>query len=107
MLLLDEPFGALDAITRERVRDELAEILSDLGLPTLLVTHAFDEATVLADRVGVLDHGELLQLAAPAELVRRPASVLVAALTGANVLEGTAHASRLPDRSSGSRAAAS
>ncbi len=93
VLLLDEPFGALDAITRERVRDELAEILSDLGLPTLLVTHAFDEATVLADRVGVLDHGELLQLAAPAELVRRPASALVAALTGANVLDGTARPS--------------
>ena len=93
VLLLDEPFGALDAINRERVRDELAEILSGLGLPTLLVTHAFDEATVLADRVGVLDHGELLQLAPPAELLRRPASALVAALTGANVLDGTARPS--------------
>jgi ABC-type sulfate/molybdate transport systems ATPase subunit len=93
VLLLDEPFGALDAISRELVRDELAEILSDLRLPTLLVTHAFDEATVLADRVGVIDHGQLLQLAPAAELLRRPAGALVAALTGANVLDGTAHSS--------------
>ena len=93
VLLLDEPFGALDAITRRQVRDELAEILADLRLPTVLVTHAFDEATVLADRVGVLDQGQLVQLAPAGELVRRPATVLVAALTGANVLDGVAQPS--------------
>ncbi len=93
VLLLDEPFGALDAITREQVRIELAEVLSSLRLPTLLVTHAFDEAVALADRVGVLDQGQLVQLAPAAELLRRPASVLVAALTGANVLNGTARPS--------------
>jgi len=90
VLLLDEPFGALDAITRRQVRDELGAILTTLGLPTLLVTHAYDEATMLADRVGVLDRGELVQIGPAAELVRRPASALVAALTGANVLDGTA-----------------
>ncbi|MBV9425144.1 MAG: ABC transporter ATP-binding protein [Solirubrobacterales bacterium] len=97
LLLLDEPFGALDAITRRQVRDELAEILVTLQLPTLLVTHAFDDAGALAQRIGVLDRGRLVQLAAPAELLRSPANVLVAALTGANVLEGTA--ARIPSGS--------
>jgi ABC-type sulfate/molybdate transport systems ATPase subunit len=98
VLLLDEPFGALDAITRQQVRGELGDVLADVRLPTLLVTHAFDDASVLADRIGVLDHGRLVQLASAGELVRNPATVLVAALTGANVLAG--HATR---SSSGSR----
>jgi molybdate transport system ATP-binding protein len=90
VLLLDEPFGALDAITRQRVRDELADMLATLRLPTLLVTHAFDDASALAARIGVLDEGRLVQVASPAELLAAPASVVVAALTGANVLAGTA-----------------
>jgi ABC-type sulfate/molybdate transport systems ATPase subunit len=90
VLLLDEPFGALDTITRQAVRDELAGILAQLRLPTLLVTHAFEDATVLADRVGVLDHGGLEQLGTARELLRSPATVTVAALTGANILDGTA-----------------
>jgi ABC-type sulfate/molybdate transport systems ATPase subunit len=90
VLLLDEPFGALDAITREQVRGELGDILADVRLPALLVTHAFDDASLLADRVGVLDRGRLVQLAPAAELVRDPATVMVAALTGANVVRGTA-----------------
>jgi molybdate transport system ATP-binding protein len=90
VLLLDEPFGALDAITRRQVRDELGDLLGQLELPTLLVTHAFEDATALADQIAVIDHGRVVQLAAPADLLAAPASVLVAALTGANVLEGTA-----------------
>jgi ABC-type sulfate/molybdate transport systems ATPase subunit len=90
VLLLDEPFGALDPVTRQVVRDELADILAALRLPTLVVTHAFDDAAALAHRIGVIDRGRLVQLAVPAELLRRPASVTVAALTGANVLAGTA-----------------
>jgi molybdate transport system ATP-binding protein len=90
VLLLDEPFGALDAITRSQVRDELAGILPELGIPTLLVTHAFDDATVLAQRVGVIDQGRLVQLGTAAELLGAPAEVMVAALTGANILQGTA-----------------
>ncbi len=89
-MLLDEPFGALDAITRHQVRDELADILAKLQLPTLFVTHAFDDAAVLAQRIGVIDNGRLVQLATPTELLRSPASVTVAALTGANVLKGSA-----------------
>ncbi len=90
VLLLDEPFGALDAISRVQVRDELAAILGAVQLPTLLATHAFEDASVLADRVGVLDHGQLVQLATAPELERRPATVTVAGLTGANVVRGVA-----------------
>jgi molybdate transport system ATP-binding protein len=92
VLLLDEPFGALDAITRRRVRDELGDILAQLQLPTLLVTHAFEDATALAQRIGVMDSGRLVQLAAAGELIGRPATVMVAALTGANILDGIATA---------------
>jgi ABC-type sulfate/molybdate transport systems ATPase subunit len=91
VLLLDEPFGALDAITRHQVRTELADLLGRLSLPTLLVTHSFEDATTLAARVGVIDHGRVLQLASPAELISSPATALVATLTGANVLDGTAN----------------
>ncbi len=94
VLLLDEPFAALDAITRAAVRDELADELAKLRLPTLLVTHSFDDATALAQRVGVLDSGRLVQLAAPCELLRSPATATVAALTGANVLDGVARPER-------------
>jgi ABC-type sulfate/molybdate transport systems ATPase subunit len=90
VLLLDEPFGALDAITREQVRDQLADLLNTLRLPALVVTHSFDDAIVLATRIGVLDRGRLVQLANAAELTRNPATARVAALTGANVLDGTA-----------------
>jgi molybdate transport system ATP-binding protein len=90
VLLLDEPFASLDTITREHVRDELAETLSDLELPTLLVTHAFADASVLADRTGVLDQGQLVQLASATELQRKPANAMIAELTGANILHGIA-----------------
>lgn len=89
-MLLDEPFGALDAITREQVRDELADLLATLRLPTLLVTHSFDDAVVLAERIGVLDGGRLVQLASAPDLLSAPATAVVAALTGANVLDGIA-----------------
>lgn len=90
VLLLDEPFAALDTVTRQHVRGELADILGDLGLPTLLVTHSFEDATILADRVGVLDHGRMVQFGPASELERNPASTTVAALTGANIVHGTA-----------------
>jgi len=90
VLLLDEPLSALDAHTRLRVRGELSELLRDLGLPTLLVTHDYEDAAALADEVGVIVDGSLRQLAAPAELVARPRDAFVASLTGANLLHGTA-----------------
>ncbi|MDQ2895528.1 MAG: ABC transporter ATP-binding protein [Actinomycetota bacterium] len=90
VLLLDEPFGALDTLTHQQVRDELSDLLAELQLPTLLVTHTFADATALGHRVGVLDQGRLAQVATPSELVRHPADATVAALTGANLLHGTA-----------------
>jgi molybdate transport system ATP-binding protein len=94
VLLLDEPFGALDPITRQNVRDELADALAVLRLPTLLVTHAFDDAAVLAHRIGVLDRGQVVQLGSASDLLGEPASVLVAALTGANIVAGVATPAR-------------
>ena len=93
VLLLDEPFAALDAITRRQVRTELGTLLAGFRLPALLVTHAFDDAAALAHRVGVIDRGRLVQLASPTELLAAPASAVVAALTGANVVDGTARPS--------------
>ena len=89
VLLLDEPFAALDPITLQQVRDELADFLTGLRLPTLLVTHSFDDAA-LARRIGVIENGQLVQLATPTELLRAPANAMVAGLTGANVVAGTA-----------------
>jgi molybdate transport system ATP-binding protein len=90
VLLLDEPLSALDAHTRAIVRGELAELLDDLGLPTLLVTHDFEDAAALADRVGVIVDGQVLQLGAAAELLAAPADAFVASFTGANLLHGNA-----------------
>jgi molybdate transport system ATP-binding protein len=91
VLLLDEPLAALDAHTKAQVRHELAELLRELRLPTLLVTHDYEDAAALADEVGVLVAGRLRQLAAPSELVARPRDAFVASFTGANLLHGDAH----------------
>ena len=90
VLLLDEPLSALDAFTRARIRGELRELLRELGLPTVVVTHDFDDAAALADLVGVLVEGRVLQVAPPSELVAAPANAFVASFTGANLLHGIA-----------------
>jgi molybdate transport system ATP-binding protein len=90
VLLLDEPLGALDAHTRTRVRTELQQLLRELRLPTLIVTHDFEDAAALANRVGVIREGRLRQLGAPADLVAAPADPFVASLTGGNLLPGRA-----------------
>jgi molybdate transport system ATP-binding protein len=92
VLLLDEPLSALDAHTRAVVRGELAELLGELRLPTLLVTHDFEDAAALAERVGVIVEGRILQLGAAAELLAAPADAFVASFTGANLLHGIARA---------------
>jgi molybdate transport system ATP-binding protein len=90
VLLLDEPLSALDAHTRQELRVELREVLDELQLPTLLVSHDFDDAAALSDRVGVIVDGSLRQLGAPRDLVDAPADAFVAAFTGSNLLTGTA-----------------
>src|SRR6185312_6424296 len=69
VLLLDEPLSALDAHTKATVRAELRELLRELRLPTLLVTHDFEDAAVLAQRVGVIVDGKLVQIDTPQALV--------------------------------------
>src|SRR5262249_2537329 len=90
VLLLDEPLSALDAHTKVAVRGELQELLREVGRPTLLVTHDYEDAASLADQVGVIVDGKLRQLASPKEMVARPADGFVASFTGANLLHGTA-----------------
>jgi molybdate transport system ATP-binding protein len=90
VLLLDEPMAALDPHTRGKVRAELHDLLRELALPALIVTHDFEDAAALADRVGVLVQGRLRQLGTPAELLGSPADPFVAEFAGANVLEGIA-----------------
>jgi molybdate transport system ATP-binding protein len=90
VLLLDEPMGALDPHTRGAVRAELHDLLRELRLPTLLVTHDFEDAAAVADRIGVLADGRLRQLATAAELLGAPADEVVANFAGANVLPGIA-----------------
>ncbi len=90
VLLLDEPLSALDTHTRDAVRGELRNLLAALGLPAVLVTHDFEDASALADRVGVLVGGRLLQLGSASQLVAAPADPFVARFTGATLLHGVA-----------------
>jgi ABC-type sulfate/molybdate transport systems ATPase subunit len=90
VLLLDEPLAALDAQTRPRVRGELRAHLRATGLPTIIVTHDFTDAAALADRIGVLVDGKVVQVGSAAELIAAPVSPFVAELAGTNLLPGTA-----------------
>ena len=90
VLLLDEPLSALDARTRASASRELAAVLRDVSVPALLVTHDFGEAAELADRVGVIDAGRVVQEGTATELAAAPRSAFVADFTGAVVLIGTA-----------------
>ena len=90
VLLLDEPLSALDPHTRTALRLELKELLDELDLPVLLVTHDFHDAAVLADRVAAVTDGRVRQIGTPSELVAAPADAFVASFTGANVLAGAA-----------------
>lgn len=93
VLLLDEPLSALDARTRAHATRQLVRLLRDTPVPSILVTHDFAEAATLAGRIAVLHEGRVLQIATPSELAARPASGLVADLTGAVVLAGVARPS--------------
>jgi len=93
VLLLDEPFAALDAGLRVRVREDIAEILRAAGTTAVLVTHDQTEALSLADSVALLIDGTVAQHAAPADLYGRPANLQTARFVGATVeLAGTCRA---------------
>jgi osmoprotectant transport system ATP-binding protein len=80
VMLLDEPFGALDPLTRDRLQQAFVRIRGELGLTALFVTHDMVEAMILGDRIAVLDEGRLVQVGTPAELSRAPANDYVASL---------------------------
>jgi sulfate transport system ATP-binding protein len=83
VLLLDEPFGALDAKIREELRRTIRRIQQELGVTTILVTHDQDEAFAMADRIGVMHQGRLLEVGSPDELYARPRTRFVATFLGA------------------------
>ena len=82
VLLLDEPFAAVDQQTRRKLLRELARLRRQLDMPVILVTHDLDEARILADTLCVLHHGETLQTGTPDEVMSRPHSSTVARLVG-------------------------
>ena len=77
VLLMDEPFGAVDPVTRDGLQQELVSMREQLGLTIVLVTHDVTEALLLADRVAVMDRGRILQIGRPSELYAAPASAIV------------------------------
>ncbi|PLS31441.1 ABC transporter ATP-binding protein [Bifidobacterium margollesii] len=93
VLLLDEPLSALDAKVRVQLRDEIRRIQLEAGTTTVFVTHDQEEALAVADRIGVMNHGRIEQIAAPQDLYQRPATEYVASFIGlANRLPGTVEA---------------
>lgn len=84
VLLMDEPFGALDPIIRSKARDDLLAIHRAIGTTIVMVTHDMDEAVTLGDRIAVMDAGRLLQYASPADIMANPASPFVETLVGSS-----------------------
>jgi osmoprotectant transport system ATP-binding protein len=83
-LLMDEPFGALDAITRSRLQEELRELHDRLGQTIVFVTHDIEEAALLADRIAVMREGKVVQFDTPLNVIMQPADAFVADLVGAD-----------------------
>lgn len=90
VLLLDEPLSALDPVTRAQVSLELAAWLAELRLPTILVSHDYDDVAGLADRIAVMDAGKIVQIGTADDLRRAPASAFVAAFVATNYFTGVA-----------------
>ena len=96
VLLLDEPLSALDAKVRVQLRDEISRIQLEAGTTTVFVTHDQEEALAVADRIGVMNHGRIEQIADPQTLYRRPETEYVATFIGLT--------NRLPGISNGAEA---
>lgn len=84
IILMDEPFGALDPITREQLQDEFLELESEIRKTIIFVTHDVFEAVKMGDRIALLDQGRLQQLAEPADLVDHPANEFVDQFLGSH-----------------------
>ncbi|PTE12190.1 ABC transporter ATP-binding protein [Mesorhizobium helmanticense] len=84
VLLMDEPFGALDPIIRNKAQEDLLAIQKRFGTTIILVTHDMEEAVHMGDKIAVMDAGKLVQYARPAEILAKPASAFVETLVGAS-----------------------
>jgi osmoprotectant transport system ATP-binding protein len=84
LMLMDEPFGAVDPIVRERLQNEFLQLHETLGITVIFVTHDIDEAIKLGDRVAIMRAGKLVQYAPPGELLARPADDFVAQFVGSD-----------------------
>ncbi|CCV06442.1 putative transporter subunit: ATP-binding component of ABC superfamily transporter [Mesorhizobium metallidurans STM 2683] len=84
VLLMDEPFGALDPIIRNKAQEDLLAIQKRFGTTIILVTHDMEEAVHMGDKIAVMDAGKLVQYAKPAEILAKPASAFVETLVGAS-----------------------
>lgn len=82
LLLMDEPFGALDQVIRSKAQSDLRQIQRSTGTTIILVTHDIEEAVGLADRLAVMDRGQLLQYDAPSRILTAPATPFVKQLIG-------------------------
>jgi spermidine/putrescine ABC transporter ATP-binding subunit len=92
VMLMDEPLGALDKKLRDQLEVELTELQADLGITTLYVTHNQEEALTIADRIAVMNEGEIEQIASPIEVYEEPATEFVADFIGdTNFLHGDLH----------------
>jgi len=89
LLLLDEPLSALDVDNRANLRRELAILLHQLAIPTVVVTHDLADAEALADRIAVMDRGRIVQTGAVQDVIDHPINAFVAQFTGANVIPGS------------------
>jgi putrescine transport system ATP-binding protein len=89
VLLLDEPLGALDKKLREETQFELMDLQQQLGMTFIVVTHDQEEAMIMSDRIAVMDNGEIIQIATPAEIYEQPGSRYVADFIGdITIIEG-------------------
>lgn len=82
VLLMDEPFGALDPITRDILQDELKTLQQNLKITTVFVTHDMEEAIKLADKIVFMDKGDIVQMASPEEMLKKPKADIVRQFLG-------------------------
>ncbi|NGX59567.1 MAG: Choline transport ATP-binding protein OpuBA [Chlamydiae bacterium] len=87
VILMDEPFGALDPIMREQLQNEFLQIQSQIHKTVVFVTHDLSEAVKIGDRIGILDKGKLMQIASPTELIQNPANSFIDEFLGKERLQ--------------------
>ena len=84
IILMDEPFGAIDEITRKLLQDEILKIYKEYNMTIIFITHDIKEALKLGTRIMVMDKGELIQIDTPEQLIKNPKNIFVKELLGDN-----------------------